>query len=111
MPMRKFLGAALAACIASTGIAPVPRAQERQPDAFAAKLPEGPGKDSVLEFCAGACHQADKILAAHKTAEEWHVTVLQMQRNGAQLFPEDVDTVTKYLTSYLSTDVRTGAGK
>jgi hypothetical protein len=34
-----------------------------------------------------------------------------MQRNGAQLFPEDVDTVTKYLTSYLSTDVRTGAGK
>jgi hypothetical protein len=104
--MRIFLVVALAA-----GIASAAEAQERQPDPFAAKLPDGPGKESVLEFCAGACHQADKILAAQKTGAEWHATVLQMQRNGAQLFPEDVETVTKYLSSYLSTDVRTSAGK
>ena len=79
-------------------------AQEHQPDPFAAKLPDGPGKDAVLEFCAGACHLSDKILAAHKTGAEWRKTVLQMEANGAQLFPEDVDTITKYLSTYLSTD-------
>ena len=104
--MRRFLAAALAA-----GIASAAGAQERQPDAFAGKLPDGPGKESVLEFCAGACHQADKILAAQKTATEWHATVLQMQRNGAQLFPEDVDAVSKYLATYLATDRPSSAGK
>ena len=104
--MRRLLAVVIAAAIASAAWA-----QDRQPDPFAAKLPDGPGKEAVLEFCAGACHQSDKILAAHKTTEEWHATVLQMQRNGAQLFPEDVETVTKYLSSYLSTDVRTSAGK
>jgi hypothetical protein len=65
----------------------------------------------VLEFCAGACHQSDKILAAQKSAAEWHATVLQMVRNGAQLFPEDVDAVSKYLATYLATDRPSNAGK
>jgi len=86
-------------------------AQSRQPDPFAAKLPDGPGRDAVLEFCAGACHQSDKLLAAQKTAAEWRKTVLQMVTNGAQLFPEDVDTVSKYFATYLATDRPTNAGK
>jgi hypothetical protein len=95
--MRLLLIAAL--LLGFVGLA---HAQQHQPDPFAAKLPDGPGKDEVLEFCAGACHLSDKILSAHKTADEWHKTVLQMAANGAQLFPEDVDTITKYLTTYLS---------
>ena len=109
--MRKFLAVALAAGIALAALASVVGAQGRAPDPFAGKLPEGPGKDSVLEFCAGACHQADKILAAQKTGSEWHATVLQMQRNGAQLFPEDVDAVSKYFAAYLATDRPSNAGK
>ena len=104
--MRRLLAVVIAAAIASAAWA-----QNRQPDPFAAKLPDGPGKDSVLEFCAGACHQADKILAAQKTGAEWHATVLQMQRNGAQLFPEDVDAVSKYFATYLATDRPSSAGK
>ena len=96
---------AVAAYIASTTLA-----LGNQPDPFAAKLPDGPGKDAVLDFCAGACHQSDKIIAAQKSTAEWHATVLQMVRNGAQLFPEDVDAVTKYLSTYLATD-RPSAGK
>ncbi len=111
MAMRSLLAAVVAAGIATVGVASASWAQERQPDPSAAKLPDGTGKDSVLEFCAGACHQSDKILAAHKTAAEWHATVLQMQRNGAQLFPEDVDAVSKYLATYLATDRPTNAGK
>ena len=106
MPMRLLLAAAFVG-----GIASLAMAQERQADPFAAKLPDGPGKEAVLEFCAGACHQADKILAAQKTAAEWHATVLQMQRNGAQLFPEDVDAVSKYLATYLATDRPSSAAK
>jgi mono/diheme cytochrome c family protein len=108
--MRRLLAAFIAAGIAAAGVTPVAWAQ-RQPDPAAAKLPDGAGKDAVLEFCAGACHQSDKILAAQKTAAEWHATVLQMQRNGAQLFPEDVDAVSKYLATYLATDRPTNAGK
>ena len=104
--MRRLLAVVIAAAIASAAWA-----QNRQPDPFAAKLPDGPGKDAVLDFCAGACHQADKILAAQKTAAEWHATVLQMQRNGAQLFPEDVDAVSKYFATYLATDRPSNAGK
>ncbi len=101
----------LLAVVIAAGIATAAWGQGHQPDPSAAKLPDGPGKDSVLEFCAGACHQSDKILAAQKTATEWHATVLQMQRNGAQLFPEDVDAVSKYLATYLATDRPTNAGK
>jgi hypothetical protein len=104
--MREFLAVALAVGVATTAWA-----QGHQADPFAAKLPDGPGKDSVLEFCAGACHQADKILAAQKNAAEWHATVVQMQRNGAQLFPEDVDAVSKYFATYLATDRPSSAGK
>jgi hypothetical protein len=109
--MRKFLAVAVAAGIAVAGAGSLAWAQGRQADPFAAKLPDGPGKDAVLEFCAGACHQADKILAAQKNAMEWHATVLQMQRNGAQLFPEDVDAVSKYFATYLATDRPSNAGK
>ncbi|HWE73656.1 MAG TPA: hypothetical protein VG328_10890 [Stellaceae bacterium] len=35
----------------------------------------------------------------------------EMVRNGAQLFPEDVDSVSKYLATYLATDRPNSAGK
>jgi hypothetical protein len=35
--------------------------------------------------------------------------VLQMVSNGAQLFPEDVDTITKYFAAYLGPDVPASA--
>jgi hypothetical protein len=75
---------------------------QSRPDPSAAKLPPGEGREAVIEFCAGACHPADRLLNARKTPEEWHKTVLQMVSNGAQLFPEDVDTVTKYLSTTLA---------
>jgi hypothetical protein len=86
-------------------------AQTRRPDPFASKLPEGEGKQAVLEFCAGACHLSDHFVDVRKTPDEWRKTVLQMVANGAQLFPEDVDAVTKYLSTYLSTGATASATK
>ena len=103
---RGMLAGILFLSLGSVGVA-----QTRQPDPFASKLPDGEGKQAVLEFCAGACHLSDRLANAHKTPEEWRKTVLQMVSNGAQLFPEDVDVVTKYLSTYLSTSAPTSATK
>lgn len=85
--------------------------QMRRPDPFAAKLPDGEGKQAVLEFCAGACHLSDHFVDLRKTPDEWRKTVLQMVANGAQLFPEDVDAITKYLSTNLSSNAPVNAAK
>ena len=83
----------------------------READPSSSKLPDGEGKQVVLETCAGACHSSDRILNAKKTPAEWKKTVEQMVSNGAQLFPEEVEAVTKYLSSHFTVDGSAGAKK
>ena len=75
---------------------------QRRIDPAAAKLPDGDGKIAVIELCAGACHPAARFVDIRKSRVEWHKTVMSMVARGAQLFPEDVDTVTNYLGTYLT---------
>jgi hypothetical protein len=75
---------------------------QRRLDPAVAKLPEGDGEVAVVQFCAGACHPASRFVNMRQSRAEWHNTVLLMVAFGAQLFPEDVDTVTNYLGTYLS---------
>jgi hypothetical protein len=98
-PMRALAYAVILVTILGAGAV----AQSKRPDPALERLPQGEGRDAVIEFCAGACHSADRLVNARKTSQEWRVTVLQMVSNGAQLFPEDIDTVTKYLSTNLST--------
>ena len=77
------------------------QAQRRIDDAVA-KLPDGDGKSEVIAFCAGACHPAARFVNMRQTPEQWHKTIMLMVAFGAQLFPEDAATVTKYLSTYLS---------
>ena len=111
MTNHHYANCCLLAVVLVLGLSSVGAAQTRQADPFVSKLPDGEGKQAVLEFCAGACHQSDRLLNAHKTPEEWHKTVQQMISNGAQLFPEDVDVVTKYLSTYLVAGTLAGAAK
>jgi hypothetical protein len=83
----------------------------READPLSSKLPDGDGKQIVLETCAGACHSSDRIFNARKTPAEWKKTVDQMISNGAQLFPEEVETVTKYLSSHFTVEGSAGAKK
>ncbi len=87
-----------AAGLALTALAA--QAQRRIDDA-AAKLPDGDGKSEVIAYCAGACHPAARFATMRQSPAEWHKTVMLMVAFGAQLFPEDADTVTKYLATYL----------
>jgi len=77
-------------------------AQPRRIDAAAAKLPDGDGKITVIELCAGACHPAARFVNMRKSPAEWHKTVMSMVARGGQFFPEDVDTLTNYFGTYLS---------
>jgi hypothetical protein len=81
--------------------APLAQAQRRI-DPAAAKLPDGDGKIAVIELCAGACHPAARFVNIRQSPAAWHKTVMSMVARGAQLFPDDVDTVTNYLGTYLS---------
>jgi hypothetical protein len=96
-PLRERVGAGGVALAVTMALAITALAQTKRPDPSIAKLPPGAGRDAVIEFCAGACHPVDRIVNARKTPAEWKKTVLQMVSNGAQLFPEDIDTVTNYL--------------
>jgi hypothetical protein len=100
MNIPKYFAAALwAAALASTVM---PAQAQRRVDPAAAKLPDGDGKSEVIAYCAGACHPAARFVNMRRSPAEWHKTVMLMIAFGAQLFPEDAATITKYLSTYLS---------
>lgn len=83
--------------------AAIPTAQaQRRVDPAVAKLPDGQGKSEVIAYCAGACHPAARFVNMRQSPAAWHKTVLLMVQFGAQLFPEDAATISKYLGTYLS---------
>jgi hypothetical protein len=91
-----------AATLAAASLILTAAEAQRRIDAAAAKLPDGDGKLAVVEFCAGACHPAARFVNMRQSRDQWHKTVMSMVARGAQLYPEDVDTVTNYLGTYLS---------
>ena len=101
MSMPRFLAAA-AFAVALSGAAVSPAQAQRRIDPAAAKLPDGDGKSEVIAYCAGACHPAARFVNMRQSPAEWHKTVMLMVAFGAQLFPEDAATITKYLSTYLS---------
>ena len=64
----------------------------------AADLPEGPAKAIILRACDG-CHRATEIPGYKHTRQEWIGTLDRMQKRGAPVKPEEVDTVIEYLAA------------
>lgn len=64
--------------------------------AFAADLPDGPGKPIIERACTG-CHRADAMPDYHKTPEEWDTVVRRMIGRGAPVQGNDVDLLIGYL--------------
>jgi len=52
----------------------------------------------MQERCS-VCHSTDRITSAHKTAAEWTTTVERMVSNGAQLDPQEQQTLIGYLAA------------
>jgi virginiamycin B lyase len=64
--------------------------------ANAVVFPDGPGKEIVTTVCNG-CHNADRVRQGY-TPEGWHTVVRMMLNAGAPIPPDQVETVTQYLT-------------
>lgn len=60
------------------------------------------GKVAVTQICVG-CHDGGAIMrmvaVRKKTADEWRDTVYRMIGRGAQVFPDEIEPLTAYLTA------------
>lgn len=71
------------------------------PDAGAADLPPGPGRDQVVQNCT-ACHSAAIILQNRMTRERWDETITWMQEKQGlwELEPDLRNTILDYLSRH-----------
>jgi cytochrome c5 len=62
-------------------------------------LPDGPGKDLVMNVCT-VCHELTRITSKKKTKDEWNDTVDKMAARGAKASDEEFDTIVNYLAKH-----------
>ncbi|HEY1269514.1 MAG TPA: hypothetical protein VGH16_19800 [Candidatus Binatia bacterium] len=86
----------LAALIFATGLF-TPVALLWPADAWVAMLPAGDGQQETKELCS-SCHNLQKVVQSRKTPQEWERSVNDMLARGAQIFPDEAEKITKYLS-------------
>jgi cytochrome c5 len=59
-------------------------------------LPEGPGKDILLNTCT-ICHDLSRVRAHTVSRDEWEETLLAMLNEGAMLSDQDFPVLLNYL--------------
>jgi hypothetical protein len=62
-------------------------------------LPDGAGKDLVMNVCT-VCHEASRFTSKKKTKEEWNDTVDKMAARGAKASDQEFETIVAYLAKY-----------
>ena len=73
-------------------------------DGWSDLLPAGDGRQSVLDSCA-SCHNLKVVVDGRKSRADWAKAINDMIQRGAQLFPEEIDPITTYLSKFYGTDV------
>ena len=63
---------------------------------FHGPLPEGPGKDVVLNICT-QCHDLERVRRTRLSAEGWAEVLQTMLNEGAPLTDQDFAAVLRYL--------------
>jgi cytochrome c5 len=64
--------------------------------AAADEPPPGPELDLIKQKCV-SCHSLSMITSKRKTPEEWAAPVDTMAGRGADVSPEEMDAIVKYL--------------
>jgi len=65
------------------------------------KLPEGPGKETMVRICGG-CHGAEIVLGKRLDRDGWSQIVVNMIQRGAQGSDDEFAEIVDYLTNTLS---------
>ena len=60
-------------------------------------MPDGPGKDIVLNTCT-MCHDLGRIRLGRRSPEEWEETLVSMLNEGAPLSDENFPVILAYLS-------------
>ena len=94
-----------AAAAALSAAAPL-RAQTFNPNA----LPEGEGRELVAAACA-TCHPAVAFTRVREGSDAWRAQVYDMILRGAQLGPDEVDTVVTYLATNFGPGINVPEGR
>ena len=66
-------------------------------------LPDGPGKEIVLNTCT-MCHDLNRIKLGRRSPEEWEETLISMLNEGAPLSDEAFGIVHAYLSKNYGVD-------
>src|SRR5262245_35089641 len=90
--MKKNLGLAIVVTLGSV-IALLAQTKGKEQ---AKGLPEGNGK-AIVESACSVCHATNLVTAGH-TPEDWKLLMERMLAAGAQVPPNQVATVSEYLT-------------
>jgi mono/diheme cytochrome c family protein len=89
---RTFLFAAIAVLL----FAALPAsAQQQGSDPF---LPPGDGHDLVQQVCT-SCHPARTFAQLRQNDQAWRRQIMKMMMAGAQVGPDDIDPIVKYLST------------
>jgi len=96
---RALLPAALGLVLLAS--ASLPALAQAASDPF---LPAGEGRDLVVQVCT-SCHAARTFGQLREGAQAWRYQVYDMIMHGAQMAPEDIEPVVKYLSTALGPGV------
>jgi DNA uptake protein ComE-like DNA-binding protein len=99
--MRRFV---LGSLILLFHAAAPSHAQKVKDEGWSDLLPPGEGRDLVLNTC-NTCHNVKVVVQARKNREAWAKTVNDMIQRGSQLFPEEIDPITTYLSKCFGADI------
>jgi len=66
-------------------------------------LPEGPGKQILLNTCT-MCHNLQRIKNGRRSTEEWEETLLAMLNEGAPVSDEQFPVIHAYLSKHFGVD-------
>lgn len=66
-------------------------------------IPDGPGKEIVLNTCT-MCHDLNRIKLGRRSSEEWEETLISMLNEGAPLSDENFTIVHRYLSRNFGVD-------
>jgi len=81
--------------------------QELEMPAAMVRLPDGEGKEQVLNTCA-ACHDLERVVSQRKTAEGWQATVMDMLQRVSPDPGEKADIISRYLAAHYGVETSTG---